>query len=57
MCAAAFTWERLANFDFESNLQDFLNSDTLRGLTRPQSLGELYDSMDGAMGHFCSPDE
>jgi hypothetical protein len=54
--AADFDWPSLGRFDFQSNLQDFLSFDTVSHLTNPQSLGELYTSMENVTKGFCEED-
>ena len=50
------SWDALGAFDFQSSFSDFLSSDAISTITRPQSLADLYDTMDTVTDHFCSPE-
>lgn len=54
---ADFSFDKLGGFTFSENLQDFVTHDHIEALTHPQSLGDLYDAMEGVVAEYCKPDK
>lgn len=53
----SFSWEDLANFDFETALDDFILNNNLEGLTNPESMKDVYDAISTLESKLCSPEE
>lgn len=54
MCQYAVSdWGKLANMDFKSSMGDFVDAVSLGNITKTQSLGELYASLQNVIGAFC----
>ena len=51
--APSFDWNALGSFEFDSNLQDFI--DTVN-LTKPDSLLDLTERVTAAEAIFCQPE-
>ncbi|KDD73501.1 hypothetical protein H632_c2114p0, partial [Helicosporidium sp. ATCC 50920] len=49
-------WDSLANFDFGSNLQYFLDDPQVNLLSQPQSLAQMLGTIDNITAAFCTPD-
>jgi hypothetical protein len=52
-----FTWEDLASFDFKTAVDDFISQANLENLTTPESLKDMYMSVETVETEFCTPEE
>ncbi|PSC74184.1 L-threonine dehydratase biosynthetic [Micractinium conductrix] len=52
----SFDWSRLGEFEYKSNVADFVDHNDVTELTDIQSLGELMGAAEAVDTHFCEPE-
>ncbi|KAL6782243.1 hypothetical protein ACKKBG_A06075 [Auxenochlorella protothecoides x Auxenochlorella symbiontica] len=54
---AGFSWSKLGDFEYTSNLQTFLSETNLNTLAKPQTLAQLHSNLEKLEETFCTPEE
>ena len=54
--AAGFTWDKLGEFDYSSNLQAFFEAVHAGNLTKPNNVNELQAAASKVSSYFCTPE-
>lgn len=52
-----FSWSKLGDFEYTSNLQTFLSETNLNTLAKPQTLAQLHSNLEKLEETFCTPEE